>query len=190
MTRSRSPIQTLACAIQRALLILVPRTIRGKYRQEMIATFETACHEAGQRGSLAVCALLVREIGDLLTARRASPHVESAPARREWIQPAAWRQAWRSLARRPAFLVSAVLTLAFGAGRHDGGVFARRHGADQTAPLSRSRSSGDDLRVESVGTREDQPDRAGAARRLAPAEPELRRAVGQLQRERHGHERC
>ena len=115
MTRSRSPIQTLACAIQRALLVLVPRTIRGKYRQEMIATFETACHDVGQHGSLAVCALLVREIGDLLTARRASPHLESAPARREWIQPAAWRQAWRSLARRPAFLVSAVLTLAFGA---------------------------------------------------------------------------
>ncbi len=28
----------------------------------------------------------------------------------------AWRQAWRSLARRPAFFAATVLTLAFGAG--------------------------------------------------------------------------
>jgi putative ABC transport system permease protein len=39
-----------------------------------------------------------------------------APGRREWIQLSAWRQAWRSLGRRPAFLVSAVLTLGFGTG--------------------------------------------------------------------------
>jgi len=36
--------------------------------------------------------------------------------RGEWIQLWAWRQAWRSLARRPAFFAAAVLTLAFGAG--------------------------------------------------------------------------
>jgi putative ABC transport system permease protein len=35
--------------------------------------------------------------------------------RHEWIQPSAWRQAWRSLRRRPAFLAAAVLTLAAGA---------------------------------------------------------------------------
>ena len=36
--------------------------------------------------------------------------------RGEWIQLWAWRQAWRSLARRPAFFAASVLTLAFGAG--------------------------------------------------------------------------
>ena len=33
----------------------------------------------------------------------------------EWIQLPAWRQAWRSLTRRPAFFAASVLTLAFGA---------------------------------------------------------------------------
>lgn len=36
--------------------------------------------------------------------------------RAEWIQTWAWRQAWRSLARRPAFLAATVVTLALGAG--------------------------------------------------------------------------
>lgn len=36
--------------------------------------------------------------------------------RQEWIRPSAWRQAWRSLTRRPAFLAAAVLTLGSGAG--------------------------------------------------------------------------
>jgi len=36
--------------------------------------------------------------------------------RADWIQIWAWRQAWRSLARRPAFFLGTVLTLAFGAG--------------------------------------------------------------------------
>ena len=35
---------------------------------------------------------------------------------REWFQATAWRQAWRSLRRRPAYLAASVLTLAFGAG--------------------------------------------------------------------------
>src|SRR5262245_20266864 len=34
----------------------------------------------------------------------------------EWIEMSSWRQAWRSLARRPAFLAATVMTLAFGAG--------------------------------------------------------------------------
>jgi predicted permease len=39
----------------------------------------------------------------------------NAPSR-EWLQATTWRQAWRSLRRRPAYLAAAVLTLAFGAG--------------------------------------------------------------------------
>ena len=46
-----------------------------------------------------------------------APSVAPGPHQRsEWIQISAWRQAWRSLARRPAFFAAAVLTLAFGAG--------------------------------------------------------------------------
>jgi putative ABC transport system permease protein len=39
----------------------------------------------------------------------------NAPSR-EWLQATTWRQAWRSLRRRPAYLAASVLTLAFGAG--------------------------------------------------------------------------
>ena len=50
------------------------------------------------------------------------PHDQARPFAPEprphgdWIQLSAWRQAWRSLTRRPAFFVATVLTLAFGAG--------------------------------------------------------------------------
>jgi hypothetical protein len=37
-----------------------------------------------------------------------------AERRSEWGQTAAWRQAWRALVRRPAFLTAAVVTLAAG----------------------------------------------------------------------------
>ena len=40
----------------------------------------------------------------------------TTPPSREWFQATAWRQAWRSLRRRPAYLAASVLTLAFGAG--------------------------------------------------------------------------
>jgi putative ABC transport system permease protein len=36
--------------------------------------------------------------------------------RRDWLDVASWRQAWRSLRHRPAFLTASVLTLAAGAG--------------------------------------------------------------------------
>src|SRR6185369_7396167 len=46
-----------------------------------------------------------------------APSVATASRQRgEWLQRWAWRQAWRSLSRRPAFFAASVLTLAFGAG--------------------------------------------------------------------------
>jgi putative ABC transport system permease protein len=111
-----------ARALHRALLVLMPRRILRAYRSDMIATFDAASAEAGARGTLHVCRLLLREIVDLATASRANrpsgltgPAL-GEPARRHWMQPPAWRQAWRSLVRRPAFLAAAVLTLGFGAG--------------------------------------------------------------------------
>jgi hypothetical protein len=68
---------------------------------------------------LAVWRLLLDGILDLAWSRRANrpAGVTLEPHQRgEWIQIWAWRQAWRSLARRPAFFSATVLTLAFGAG--------------------------------------------------------------------------
>ena len=109
----------LAMRLHRALLWLVPTDVRRQYGAEMIVTFEAAANDARRAGVLAVWKLLLYEILDLVFSRRANhpsgialePHRGS-----EWIQWWAWRQAWRSLARRPAFFAATVLTLAFGAG--------------------------------------------------------------------------
>ena len=54
---------------------------------------------------------------DLLQClRRARGSTLEPRTRGDWIQTWAWRQAWRSLTRRPAFCVATVLTLAVGAG--------------------------------------------------------------------------
>ncbi len=44
----------IARAVHRWLLVLVPRAVRHTYREEMIATFETASAEASARGRTAV----------------------------------------------------------------------------------------------------------------------------------------
>ena len=109
----------LAARLHRALLWLVPDDVRREYGAEMMATFEAAATAARAAGRFALCRLLVREIVDLALSRRANrpAGVPLGPDQRgEWIQLWAWRQAWRSLARRPAFFAAAVLTLAFGAG--------------------------------------------------------------------------
>ena len=109
----------LAARLHRALLWLVPDDVRREYGAEMMATFEAAANAARAAGRFALCRLLVREIVDLALSRRANrpAGVPLGPDQRgEWIQLWAWRQAWRSLAKRPAFFAAAVLTLAFGAG--------------------------------------------------------------------------
>jgi putative ABC transport system permease protein len=116
----------IARAIYRALLILVPRDVRCRYGAEMLATFEVASAEAGARGPAALCGLLLHEAIDLATSRRANRPVpvtmpdEPQPRRMSimshGIQASAWRQASRSLRRRPAFLAAAVITLGTGAG--------------------------------------------------------------------------
>ena len=117
----------LATRLHRALLWLVPSGVRRQYRAEMIATFEAAANDAHSRGQFAVLQLLFRELVDLARSRGANraagvpyppaPSVAPGPHQRtEWIQIPAWRQAWRSLARRPAFFAASVLTLALGGG--------------------------------------------------------------------------
>ena len=116
----------MARIIHRALLILVARDVRLRYREDMLTTFEAASAEAGAHGLGALSRLLFDEARDLATSRRANrPALVTVPdderdrpfhAPSPWIQPSAWRQAWRSLRRRPAFLMAAVLTLGAGAG--------------------------------------------------------------------------
>ena len=109
----------VATRLHRALLWLVPSEVRREYGAEMIATFEAAANDARGAGLLAVWKLLLHEILDLAWSRRANrpAGVALEPDQRgEWIQMWAWRQAWRSLARRPAFFAATVVTLAFGAG--------------------------------------------------------------------------
>jgi predicted permease len=109
----------MAARLHRALLWLAPHDVRREYGAEMIATFEAAANAARAAGRFALCRLLLREIVDLAMSRRANrpAGVPLGPDQRgEWIHLWAWRQAWRSLARRPAFFAASVLTLAFGAG--------------------------------------------------------------------------
>ena len=111
----------LARAIHRVMLVVVRRSVRQTYRAEMIATFQAASADAATRGSLAIWRLVFRELRDLLTASRANrvaalPAVPAAVTAPEFLRLAGWRQAWRSLRRRPAFFTGAVVTLAFGAG--------------------------------------------------------------------------
>src|SRR5262245_19601829 len=116
----------IARVIYRALLILVPGTVRQRYRAEMLATFDAASAEAGARGPVQLCRLLINEAIDLSTAGRSNRPdpvtLSDAPTARSFfalfpgVQASAWRQAWRSLRRRPAFLGAAVATLAAGAG--------------------------------------------------------------------------
>jgi putative ABC transport system permease protein len=116
----------VARAIHRFLIVLAPHNVRQIYREEMIATFAAASADAGRRGAFAVLALLLREVRDLVFARRANRpagiDVSSLgptavlPPRHEWARLAAWTQGWRSLRRRPAFFAAATLTLALGTG--------------------------------------------------------------------------
>ena len=126
MTASSRTVR-LAMRLHRCFLCLVRRDVRRAYGTEMIATFEAAAHDARRAGPLAVWRLLFHEILDLAWSRRTNrpagvayppaPSVEHGRhLRGEWLQMWAWRQAWRSLVRRPAFFAATVLTLAFGAG--------------------------------------------------------------------------
>lgn len=117
--RPSSRTVRVAARLHRALLWLASADVRRDYGAEMIATFEVAACDARRAGAWAVWRLLLHEIRDLAWSRRVARPAGIALESRhraEWIQVSAWRQAWRSLARRPAFFIATVLTLAFGAG--------------------------------------------------------------------------
>ena len=175
-------------ALQRGMLPLAPRDVRRRYRAEMIATFEAASADAGARGTGALCRLFIREAMDLLwrAARIARPACRSRrPSRADHAvrRTGIGMDGTFQLASGAALLETSAgisgrvsADAGFWRGRHDGRVFARRHGADQAAAVSGRGSAGYRLRVQSGGARADEPRRSGAARGLAPAEPQLRGA--------------
>ncbi|HUL72770.1 MAG TPA: ADOP family duplicated permease [Vicinamibacterales bacterium] len=105
MTTTPTPTTRVARAIYRALLRVSPQALRGSYRADMIATFDELSADAARRGAVAVLALLAREVLDLTAARALWRDVGH-------LGP--WRQAARSLARRPGFALAAVITLSLG----------------------------------------------------------------------------
>ena len=108
----------LVRALHRAALVIVPSRIRRRYRDDMIATFDAASADAAARGTIAVWRLLARELFDLAFAQRANRPAglyRSYPAYPAYLSSLlGWRQAARSLIRRPGFLAAAVLTFGLG----------------------------------------------------------------------------
>ena len=112
----------IAARIHRALTWLLPSQVRRDYGAEVRNTFVAAATAAAERGGApAVLRLLGREIIDLSTARHANRPMrlpDPTAGRRRGVgrfvgvDLGAWRQAWRSLRRRPAYLVAGVVTIA------------------------------------------------------------------------------
>ena len=111
----------LARSVHRLLRRLAPADIRRLHGDELADTFEDLAEAAAARGWLSTGALLAHEAVDLRRARRLSPH-HARPDERNVIVSllttlADWRTIGRSIRalwRRPAFAVTAVLTLGLG----------------------------------------------------------------------------
>jgi putative ABC transport system permease protein len=117
----------VAQAMHRALLRLAPRDIRRAQGDQMGQTFADLVDAAGARSWLALGRLLAREAADLVAARRlgAGPgRLDSSrtPDERNamtslFLALTDWRllgRSARALWRRPAFALTATLTLALG----------------------------------------------------------------------------
>jgi predicted permease len=120
VTRAAALSVRIARELQRAILRIVPARVRRVYRDDMIATFHAASADAAERGALAVWRLLGREALDLAFAGRANrpeglyPSYPAYPTYPSYLSLSRWRQAARSLGRRPGFLTASVLTFALG----------------------------------------------------------------------------
>jgi predicted permease len=112
----------VAIRVHRAMIRLLPRHVRRAYRTDIEQTFAAAAVDAASRRSTGgLVLLLFRELGDVIGARRANrpaplfADADATGARRIarfQVDVSRWRQALRSLRRRPAYLVASLVTLA------------------------------------------------------------------------------
>jgi predicted permease len=120
---SRSRAVRVALRVHRVMRRLAPAHVRARYADDMARAFAEVIHAASARGALAVWRAVAREACDLLLSRRhTSPTLEVGMPERPpmmslWIALTDWRalaRSARALWRRPAFAVTAMLTLALG----------------------------------------------------------------------------
>lgn len=118
--RPNGGLVRLAAWLYGRFVVMLPRTFRARYKEELCACFAAIATDArARRGRLAVVGVTVRAILDLWT-RAPKEHLAAARAGvlgagGGWA--GAWREvrhAARRLARRPAFTVSSIVTLALG----------------------------------------------------------------------------
>lgn len=103
----------LAAWIYARLLRAIPAEIREPYGADMRATFDTQADAAVARGQAALVFIFVREVADLARACLSTWSFSMA----DLVAPPTFRQfrqAVRSLLRRPAFGLAAIATLALG----------------------------------------------------------------------------
>jgi putative ABC transport system permease protein len=113
----------LALALHRLLAQLAPADVRREHGEAMRATFADLAERAAQTGGWTLARLLCHELIDVLAARRApatwaglGPD-ERNPMMSVLLALLDWRALGRSaraLRRRPAFALTAILTLALG----------------------------------------------------------------------------
>lgn len=122
MTGSRARVR-VAKAVRAGFVRLAPSEMRRQHGREMDVTFDDLAEAAAARGWLAIGWLLVHELTDLVASRRiGDTGLVVGPQERNAVMSMVralvdWRtlvRSVRALMRRPAFAVTALLTLALG----------------------------------------------------------------------------
>lgn len=112
MTRRHRMARALVVRGYALAFAIAPADLRAMYGKEMRRTFDAMADGAAAAGVAALARLFVREVADLVGARITSWRFPMTAFAHVFPGFRHWRQAARSLGRRPAFALAAVLTLA------------------------------------------------------------------------------